>query len=92
MSIRHCTDDSRSDERSRADERIREEVERTGGVWAQMSPADRERVLGRLHEKKQRAREARARREAVRDVLTERVAALEERVAQLERAPGSSGK
>jgi hypothetical protein len=84
MPIRYNTDDTRSTEQAAADDQIREEVERTGGVWAQMSAEQRAQVLARLKDKKQRAQEARARRQSERDALEERVARLEERVARLE--------
>ena len=84
MPIRYMTDDNRSTEQAVADDQLREEVERTGGVWAQMSPEQRAQVLARLKDKKQRAQEARARRQAEHDALEERVARLEERVSRLE--------
>ena len=84
MPIRYMTDDNRSAERAVADDQVREEVERTGGAWAQMSPEQRAQVLARLKDKKQRAQEARARRQAEHDELEERVARLEERVSRLE--------
>lgn len=84
MPIRYMTDDNRTTEQAVADDEVREEVERTGGVWAQMSPEQRAQVLARLKDKKQRAQEARARRQAEHDALEERVARLEERVSRLE--------
>ena len=82
--IRYTTDDNRSTEQVVADDQLREEVERTGGVWVQMSPEQRAQVLARLKDKKQRAQDARAHRQAEHDALEERIARLEERVARLE--------
>ncbi len=82
--IRYTTDDTRSDEQAKADDRIRDDVERTGGAWAQMTAEQREQILGRLRDKKQRAQAARARKQAEQDALEDRVARLEERVARLE--------
>jgi predicted Fe-S protein YdhL (DUF1289 family) len=84
MPIRYTTDDTRATEQAVADDQLRDEVERTGGVWAQMSPEQRAQILARLKEKKQRGQAARARRQAEHDALEERVARLEERVARLE--------
>lgn len=84
MPIRYTTEDTRSDAQAKTDDRIRDEVERTGGVWAQMTAEQRARVLARLHDKKQRADAARARHEAEQETLEERVARLEERIARLE--------
>jgi predicted Fe-S protein YdhL (DUF1289 family) len=84
MPIRFTTDDHRAPEQVVADDQVREEVERTGGAWARMSPEQRAQVLARLKDKKQRAEEARARRQAEHDALEERVAHLEERVSRLE--------
>jgi O-acetylhomoserine/O-acetylserine sulfhydrylase-like pyridoxal-dependent enzyme len=39
--IRYITEDTRSDEQVNADDRVRNEVERTGGVWAQMTTEQR---------------------------------------------------
>lgn len=82
--IRYTTDDPRSQEQVAADDQLREEIERTGGVWAQMTDEQRSQVLARLKEKKQRAQAARARKQAEHDALEERIARLEERVARLE--------
>jgi len=68
-----------------SDDQIREEVERTSGVWAQMTLEQKSRVLARLHDKKQRARAARARRLAEKETLERRLTSLEERIARLER-------
>ena len=84
MPIRFTTDDARSDEQAKADDRIREELERTGGAWAQMTPEQREQILARLSDKKQRAQAARAQKHAEQETLEERVAKLEERIARLE--------
>jgi predicted Fe-S protein YdhL (DUF1289 family) len=83
MPIRYVTDDTRSAEQVQADDRIREDVERTGGIWAQMSPDQRQQILARLRDKKQRAQAARARKHAEREALEDRVKKLEERVARL---------
>lgn len=82
--IRYTTDDPRSPEQVAADDQLREEVERTGGVWARMTHEQRSQVLARLKEKKQRAQAARARKQAEHDALEERITRLEERVARLE--------
>lgn len=37
MPIRYTTEDMRSEEQASTDDSVREEIERTGGVWAQMS-------------------------------------------------------
>ena len=34
MPIGYTTEDTRSEEQASADDRIREEIEQTGGVWA----------------------------------------------------------
>jgi hypothetical protein len=83
MPIRYTTEDTRSEEQSRADDQVREEVERTGGVWAQMSAEQRALIRARLQDKKQRAQTARARKQAEQKTLEERVARLEERLARL---------
>lgn len=83
MPIRFTTDDSRSDEQTKSDDRIRDEVERTGGVWAQMTAAQRANVLARLRDKKQRAQAARVRKQAEQESLEQRVASLEQRIARL---------
>jgi predicted Fe-S protein YdhL (DUF1289 family) len=83
MPIRYVTDDTRSAEQAQADDRIREEVERTGGLWAQLSAEQRQQILTRLRDKKQRAQAARARKQAEHEALEERVKKLEERVARL---------
>src|ERR1041384_1523095 len=81
MPIRYVTEDTRSEEQVSADDRVREEIERTGGVWAQMSDEQRALIRARLHDKKQRAQAARARKLAEQKTLEERVAQLEERLA-----------
>jgi hypothetical protein len=85
MPIRYTTEDTRSEEQASADDRVREEeeIERTGGVWAQMSAEQRAVIRARLHDKKQRAQAARARKQAEQKTLDERVAQLEERLARL---------
>ena len=83
MPIRYTTEDKRSEEQSRADDQVREEVERTGGVWAQMSAEQRALIRARLQDKKQRAQAARARKQVEQKTLEERVARLEERLARL---------
>lgn len=55
MPIRYTTEDTRSEEQTRADDQVREEVERTGGVWAQMGAEQRALIRARLQDKKQRA-------------------------------------
>lgn len=80
MPIIYTTEDNRTEEQKQADDRIREEFERTGGAWAQMTPEQREEIRARLREKKLRAMEARAREQ---ESLEERVARLEERVTRL---------
>jgi predicted Fe-S protein YdhL (DUF1289 family) len=81
--IRYITEDTRSDEQAKADERVRDEVERTGGIWAQMTAEQRTEIRTRLRDKKQRAQAARARKHAEQKTLEERVAQLEERLARL---------
>jgi hypothetical protein len=83
MPIRYTTEDKRSEEQARADDQVREEVERTGGVWAQMSAEQRALIRARLQDKKQRAEAARARKHVEQKTLEERVARLEERLARL---------
>lgn len=83
MPIRYTTEDKRSEEQARADDQVREEVERTGGVWAQMSAEQRALIRARLQDKKQRAQAARARKQVEQKTLEERVARLEERLARL---------
>jgi predicted Fe-S protein YdhL (DUF1289 family) len=83
MPIRYSTEDTRSQEQASADDRVREEIERTGGIWAQMSDEQRALIRARLHDKKQRAQAARARKQAEQKTLEERVAQLEERLARL---------
>lgn len=83
MPIRYTTEDTRSDEQAKADDRIREDVERTGGIWAQLTAEQREDLLARLRDKKQRALAARARRQTQQETLEQRVARLEERIARL---------
>ena len=82
--IRYTTDDTRSAEQAQVDDQIREDVERTGGVWAQMTAEQREQTLARLRDKKQRAQAARARKQGELEALEHRVARLEERVGRLE--------
>ncbi len=84
MPIRYATEDTRSVEQVRADDRIRDQVESTGGVWAQMTAEQRMKILARLRDKKQRAQAARARKQAEEASLEERVARLEARIARLE--------
>lgn len=83
MPIRYTAEDTRSEEQGRADDQIREEVERTGGVWAQMSAEQRTLIRARLQDKKQRAQAARVRKQAEQKTLEERIARLEERLARL---------
>ena len=83
MPIRYTTEDMRSEEQARADDQVREEIERTGGVWAQMSADQRALIRARLQDKKQRAQAARARKQAEQKTLEERVTQLEERLARL---------
>lgn len=83
MPIRYVTEDTRSEEQVSADDRVREEIERTGGVRAQMSPEQRALIRARLRDKKQRAQAARIRKQAEQKTLEERVAQLEERLARL---------
>jgi predicted Fe-S protein YdhL (DUF1289 family) len=82
--IRDTTDDTRSAEQAKVDDQIRENVERTGGVWAQMTAEQREQILARLRDKKRRAQAARARKQGEHEALEDRLARLEERVARLE--------
>jgi primosomal protein N'' len=84
MPIRYTTEDARPDDRAKADDRIREEVERTGGIWAEMTAEQREEMIARLGDKKLRAQAARARKQAEQETLEQRVARLEERIARLE--------
>ena len=83
MPIRYITEDTRSNEQVNADDRVRNEVERTRGVWAQMTAEQRAQIRARLRDKKQRAQAARARKQAEQKTLEERVAQLEERLARL---------
>ncbi|HSR99649.1 MAG TPA: hypothetical protein VLM79_21500 [Kofleriaceae bacterium] len=83
MPIRFTTDDTRTAEQAAADERTRDEVERSGGVWAQMTQEQRAQVLARLHDKKQRAQASRARKQNEQESLEERITRLEERIARL---------
>lgn len=83
MPIRYITEDTRSEEQANADDRVREDVERTGGIWAQMAPEQRAQVRARLRDKKLRAQAARARKHAEQKTLEERVAQLEARIARL---------
>ena len=90
--IRYTTEDARSNEQANADDRIRDEVERTGGIWAQMTTEQRAQTLARLRDKKQRAQAARARKQAEQETLEERVAKLEERMHDLEAEAWSRGR
>ena len=83
MPIRYTTEDVRSDEQVKADDRTREDVELTGGAWAALTAERRAQLLARLRDKKQRALDARARKEAEQETLEQRVARLEELVARL---------
>jgi hypothetical protein len=83
MPIRYITNETRSPEQTQSDDRIREEVEGTGGIWSQLSAEQRVQVRARLHDKKQRAQAARTNKQAEQDALEERVRKLEERVAKL---------
>ena len=84
MPLRYTTEDTRSEEQANADDRVRNEVERTGGIWAQMTPEQRAQIRARLHDKKRRALAARAHKQAEQKTLEERVDQLEERLARLE--------
>jgi hypothetical protein len=64
MPIRYITEDTRSEEQARADDHVREEIEGTGGVWAQMSAEQRALIRARLRDKKQRAQAARVCKQA----------------------------
>lgn len=83
MPIRYTTEETRSEEQANADDRVRNEVERTGGIWAQMSPEQRVQIRARLLDKKRRAQAARAQKQAEQKTLEERVALLEKRIARL---------
>ena len=83
MPIRYTTEDTRSAEQADADERVRSEVERTGGIWAQMTPEQQAQVRARLREKKQQVQAARARKQLEQKTLEERVTQLEQRIARL---------
>jgi hypothetical protein len=83
MPIRYTTEDDRSEDQTRADDQVREEIERTGGIWAQMSAEQRALIRARLRDKKQRTQAARARKQTEQKTLEERVARLEERLARL---------
>jgi hypothetical protein len=85
MPIRYTTDDKRTTEQATADDRVRDDVEHSGGAWSQMTPEQRAQLRARVHEKKQLAEAARARKQTERQSLEDRVAALEVRVARLER-------
>ncbi|HUH04464.1 MAG TPA: hypothetical protein VML75_20855 [Kofleriaceae bacterium] len=84
MPIRYTTEDAQPDDQAKADDRVREEVERTGGVWAEMTAEQREEMIARLRDKKLRAQANRARKGAEQETLEQRVARLEERIARLE--------
>jgi redox-regulated HSP33 family molecular chaperone len=81
--IRYTSEDTRSAEQVDADERVRSEVERTGGIWAQMTPEQQAQVRARLREKKQQVQAARARKQVEQKTLEERVTQLELRIARL---------
>ena len=83
MPIRYITEDTRPSEQIAADDRTRDEVERTGGVWAQMTPEQHAQIRARLRDKKQRAQAARERKHAEQQTLEARVTRLEERLARL---------
>jgi primosomal protein N'' len=83
MPIRYITDDTRSSEQVAADDRTRDEAERTGGVWAQMTAEQRGQIRARLRDKKRRAQIARERKQTEQQTLEERVTKLEERLARL---------
>lgn len=84
MPIRFTTQDNRTPEQMAADDKVREEVERTGGARAQMTPEQRAELRARVRDKKQHAEAARARKEAEQKSIEDRLARLEERVARLE--------
>jgi len=81
--IRYTTEDTRPEVQVNADDRVRKEVDRTGGIWAQMSPEQRAQIRARLLDKKRRAQAARAQKQAEQKTLEERVALLEKRIARL---------
>jgi hypothetical protein len=81
--IHHIPEDTRSDEQANADDRVRNEIERTGGVWAQMTVEQRAHIRTRLRDKKQHAQAARTRKQAEQKTLEERVAQLAQRLARL---------
>lgn len=83
MPIRCTTEHMRSEEQARADDHVREEIERTGGVLAQMGAEQRALIRARLCDEKQRAQAARARKQTEQNSLEERVARLRERLARL---------
>ena len=83
MPIRYITSDTRTAEQARSDDRIREDVEATGGIWSQLSAEQRDQLRARLHDKKLRAEAARASKQAGQDALEDRVRKLEARVAKL---------
>jgi cell division protein FtsB len=83
MPIRYITNETRSAEQAQADDRIREDVESSGGIWSQLSAEQRAHLRARLHDKQQRAQAARATKQAEQEALEERVRKLEERVAKL---------
>ena len=85
MPIRSTTDDNRTPTQVAADDKVREEVEATGGAFAQMTPEQREQLRARVQERKQAAEAARVRKQAEDDkTIEDRVARLEERVARFE--------
>src|SRR2546429_444213 len=83
VTLRYTSEDPRTSDQVAAEDRVREDVERAGGAWAQLSQEQRERILARLRDKKQRAQAARARKQADQESLEQRVAKLEERIARL---------
>lgn len=83
MPTRYTTEDTRSAEQTDADDRVRNEVERTGGIWAQMTAEQRAQVRARLREKQHQVQAARTRKQAEQKTLEERVAQLEDRIARL---------
>jgi len=84
MPIRYTTDDNRTPAQVAADDKVREDVETTGGAFAQMTPEQREQLRVRVQERKEAAAAARDRKQAEDKTIEDRVARLEERVARLE--------
>ena len=83
MPIRFTTEDTRSAAQAAVDDRTREEVEVSGGVWGQMTHEQRAVVLTRLRDKKIRAQAARARKQSEQETLEQRIVRLEERITRL---------